>query len=203
MDTMTEFTNVFTALLGRYHKLEGFKLENTSGSDFNVIDVFADSLVMFDVIVTGFNSSSDEVLRYRNFDVDDNRGNYYVDIDSIQLFGGRQIDINVEGTNSQVSGSIKIVNSVFKNAVHHNIDLDFRNAVFQEVLIKSNLFQDNDLGALLAFFTPSAMSTMPRRRGFRPAKDIFYRFSKNNCIQYEVCLHLTHESRQTFLSVTC
>ncbi len=147
-------SNVATAMLGRFHKLEGFKLENTSGSNFNGIDVFADSLVMFDVIVSDFNSSSDEVLRYRNFDVDNNRSNYYVDIDSIQLTGGRQIEIDVEGTDFQVTGSIKIVNSVFKNAVHHNIDLNFREAIFQEVLIKGNLFQDNDLSTMQAFFNP-------------------------------------------------
>lgn len=145
-------SNVATAMLGRFHKLEGFKLENTSGANFNGIDVFADSLVMFDVIVSDFNSSSDEVLRYRNFDVDNNQGNYYVDIDSIQLTGGRQIEIDVEGTDFQVTGSIKIVNSVFKNAVHHNIALDFREAIFQEVLIKGNLFQDNDLSTMQAFF---------------------------------------------------
>ncbi|MDW3192028.1 MAG: cadherin domain-containing protein [Cytophagales bacterium] len=145
-------TNVSTAMLGRYHKLEGFKLENTSGFNFNGIDVFADSLVMYDVIISDFNSSSDEVLRYRNFDVDNNRGNYYVNIDSIQLLGGRQIDIDVEGTDTEITGAIKIANSVFKNAVHHNIVINFRESDFQEILIQGNLFQDNDLSTMQVFF---------------------------------------------------
>lgn len=147
-------TMVSTVLLGRFNKLEGFKLENTNDFDQRGINVFADSLVMSDVIITGFNSLSRKVLEYSNDGVDNNPSDYYVNIDSVQIYGGRQIGINIDGNVglSDVTGTIKIVNSVFKNAVHHNIFFDFGEVNYDEVLIQGNLFQDNDLAAMLAFF---------------------------------------------------
>lgn len=150
-------TDVSTAMLGRFHKLEGFKLENTSGANLNAIDVFADSLVMFDVIVTGFNASSRQVLEFDNVDVDNNPADYYVSLDSVQLLGGRHIELDIDGNQgvNDVTGTIKIVNSVFKNALYHNVEMDFSEADFLEVLIQGNLFQDNDLSTLQAFFNGS------------------------------------------------
>lgn len=150
-------TDVSTAMLGRFHKLEGFKLENTSGANLNAIDVFADSLVMFDVIVTGFDASSRQVLEFDNVDVDNNPADYYVSLDSVQLLGGRHIELDIDGNQgvNDVTGTIKIVNSVFKNALYHNVEMDFSEADFLEVLIQGNLFQDNDLSTLQAFFNGS------------------------------------------------
>ena len=146
---------VSVAMTGEFHKIEGIRLEDVSGLEQDGIVVRADSLVMRDVIVSGFNFND----RSAGIEYEDNSSNYYIELDSVQLLNtGSPIEIDIRGDGT-ATGSIKIRNSVIKNGLNNAIAINIRDVNYQEILVQGNLIQDNEQEAMLATFLNTSGGT--------------------------------------------